>query len=491
MDSRERRGDVITYQDFERAENRLEFMAAAIQRHMASRDYKVAEAADLYDRQRNVTINQVVKLYSGMPDWEASNHRIASNFFNRLNTQRCAYLLGNGVSFTRKETRINGQGVAVDVDVVKERLGPRFDTALMEWGYLALIHGVAFGFWNYDRLLVYPLTQFVPIWDARTGALRAGIRFWRLETDRPLEVELYEEDGYTVYESPEGAKGWQLLEIEPKRPYVQTVKRTPADGNVGIEWRNYPGLPVVPMWGSRLRQSTLVGMRGGIDAYDLIQSGFANDLEDCAQIYWLIQNAGGMSQDDLKAFLDDIKYRHVAQVDTTGFDGEPRGALSPYVQDVPYLGRGAYLDRARAQLYEDFGALDVHALSAGSTNDHIDAAYQPMDEQADLFEYQVIEAVQGVLRLMGIEDVPQFRRNRISNVKEQIEAVMLEAEYLDEETVLELLPNITVDMRNGILARRYAATLDRMRDDDGGAEGAPGGRKGASEGANDGAEDEP
>ena len=453
---------MITYQDYEQATNKLEFLSAAISKHRASAEYGVAVAADAYDRQKNVTIHQVVKLYNGMPDAEGADHRIASNFFNRLNTQRCAYLLGNGVSFTRKEKRVNAENVAVDVDVTKEQLGPGFDTALMEWGYMALIHGVCFGFWNYDRLLVFPLTQFVPFWDEETGALRAGLRFWRLDGDRPLRAELYEVDGYTAYRAPAGTVGWNLEQIAPKQAYIQRVAQTAADGERVLEGINYPGLPVIPMWGSRLKQSTLVGMRGGIDAYDLIQSGFANDLEDCAQIYWLIQNAGGMTQEDLKDFLDDIKHRHVAQVDTTGFDGEPRGALQPYVQDVPYQGRGAFLAQMRAQIYEDFGALDVHAVAAGSTNDHIDAAYQSMDEQADLFEYQVIEAVQGVLRLMGIEDTPQFHRNRISNVREQVEAVMLEANYLDTETVLRLLPNITVDMVPGILARLDRENADRI-----------------------------
>ena len=40
--------------------------------------------------------------------------------------------------------------------------------------------------------------------------------------------------------------------------------------------------------------------------------------------------------------------------------------------------------------------------------------------------------------------------------REQVEAVLMEAKYLDDETVLELLPNITVDMRRGILERRRA-----------------------------------
>ena len=84
-----------------------------------------AEMADLYDRQRNVTINGYVRMIrdatkNPIVDITAANNRIASNFFHRLNTQRCSYLLGNGVSFTHKEKRVNDEGVEVRVDVTKE-----------------------------------------------------------------------------------------------------------------------------------------------------------------------------------------------------------------------------------------------------------------------------------------------------------------------------------------------------------------------------------
>lgn len=451
---------MITYQDFERATDRVAFIAEAISKHRSSEAYKIAVIADQYDAQRNVTVNQAEHVLNASK--QGAHHAIASNFFNRLNNQRCAYLLGNGVSFSDKKPRKNDNGVVTQVDVTKEKLGMDFDTALIRWGYYALIHGVAFGFWNRSSLMVFPITQFVPLWDEDNGALRAGIRYWQLDAEHPLMVELYEVDGLTVYRSSAGNAGWNLQEYAPKAPYITQIARTEASGVVAEAGHNYPGLPVIPMWGSRLKQSTLVGMRGKIDAYDMVQSGFADDLEDCAQIYWLIQNAGGMKASDLDAFLRDIREKHVAQVDTTGFSGDVSGALKPYVQDIPYQGRGAFLQLMRQTIYEDFGALDVHAIAASSTNDHIDAAYQPMDEQADLFEYQVIEAVQALLKLQGIEDTPIFKRNRVSNVKEQIEAVMLEANYLDDEAMLDLLPNITVDMKEAILARRFAANLDRL-----------------------------
>jgi hypothetical protein len=77
-----------------------------------------------------------------------------------------------------------------------------------------------------------------------------------------------------------------------------------------------------------------------------------------------------------------------------------------------------------------------------------------MDEEADDFEYQACEFIQQILALMGIEDTPVFKRNRISNEKEQVEMVMLEANYLDDETILSKLPNITPDEVAHILARK-------------------------------------
>ena len=440
---------MLTYQDLMAAPDEAKFVGEAVAAHRQSRSYKIAVDADLYDRRQNVTVNRYVKLIQDhtrnpMVDITAANNRIASNFFHRLNTQRCAYLLGNGVRFARQS------------EATRARLGVKFDTDLYAWAYRSLIHGVAFGFWNLDRLYVFPLTEFVPLWDEDTGALRAGIRFWRLAPDRPWTAVLYTEQGYAAYRSAPGETDLKLILAEPLTPYLQDVDSTPADGDTVTGTAGYGALPIVPMWGSRLRQSTLVGLREQIDSYDLIQSGFANDVLDCAKIYWLIQNCGGMNDQDLQEFLDNIRIRHVAKVDTQSFDGTARSALSPYVQDVPYESTQAYLTHARAAIYEGFGALDVHAIAADSTNDHIDAAYQPMDEEADDFEYQVIEAVQGVLRLMGIENTPVFKRNRVSNLKEQVEAVLLEADYLDEETVLDLLPNITVDMKRAILERRRA-----------------------------------
>lgn len=438
---------MLTYQDFEKASDKSAFILKAIAEHENSDEYRIAKDADEYDRQKNTTIMNYLKVMytlSGSPviDFTASNAKITSNFFHRLNTQRKTYLLGNGVTFKDEAT--------------KETLGKKFDDVVADIAYKALIHGVCYGFWNFDKLHLFEFTEFVPLLDEETSALRAGIRYWQLDDDKPLYIVLYEEDGYTKYKTQaRDIRG--IEEIQPKRAYVQRVSYSEADGEQIIGETNYSSLPIIPMWGSKLHQSTLVGLRSKIDSYDLVRSGFANDLNDVAQIYWLIENAGGMDEDDLARFRDRLKIQHIAAATTQ--DG---AKVAPYTQEIPYQARKTFLDDLKTQIYEDFGALDVHQVSAASTNDHLEAAYQPLDEEADDLDFQVTEFIQQLLSLIGIDDYPTYKRNRVSNSKEQTDMILSAAEYLDEETVLNKLPFITVDEVQEILKRKDSEDMTRF-----------------------------
>ena len=116
----------------------------------------------------------------------------------------------------------------------------------------------------------------------------------------------------------------------------------------------------------------------------------------------------------------------------------------------------------KAQIYEDFGALDVHTVAAGATNDHIDAAYQPMDEEADDFEKQVSNFILQLLALIGVEDYPSFKRNRVSNETERTAMILSASEYLDDETILSKLPFITIDEVKTIMEKKDIENRDRF-----------------------------
>ena len=452
---------MITYQDFLEAKNTSDeamrsWLLSAISKHKASDEFKNAVDADAYDKQQNSTILNYIKyIYNSVgmkvEDFTASNNKICSNFFHRLNVQRNTYLLGNGVSFTDHKTEIiNEDGTKTVVDETKQKLGKKFDTALMKGAYNALIHGLSFGFWNLDHIVFFKITEFVPLWDEDTSDLRGGIRFWQLHPDKPLMVVLYEEDGYTKYRKTKDIANLQL--VDEKRGYIKTTKKSEEGGVEETMFSNYESFPIVPLWGSSLHQSTLVGMKGGIDTFDLVRSGFANDLDDVAQIYWILSGADGMSEEDMAKFRAHLKMHHIAKVD------EENSKAEPHTQEIPFQARETFCTSMRSQIYEDFGGLDVHTIAAGATNDHIDAAYQSMDEEADDYESEITDFLQALLALMGIEDNPVFKRNKISNQQAQTEMVLSAAEYLDEETVLNKLPFVTVDEVSQILARKAQET---------------------------------
>lgn len=420
-----------TYQDLvavgKNEKERMNFVFSAIAKHKSTSMYKTAQIAEEYDHKRNTTIMQYQKLLytvsgKAVPDNYSANFKICSNFLNRFVTQENQYLLGNGVSWADSKT--------------SEKLGKDFDTKLQNLGHKALVGAVSFGFWNFDHLETFGITEFVPLWDEEDGSLKAGIRFWQIDDSKPIRATLYELDGYTDY-----IRRTSEAEIlKPKRAYKLIERYTVADGTEIYEGENYPSFPIVPLWGNTHHQSEIVGLREQIDAYDLIKSGFANDLDDASQIYWLIQNGGGMDDIDLAKFLDRIRTVKAAVVEDNGATAES------HTIDVPYASREALLDRLRSDLYDDFMALDTKQIASGATTaTQIKAAYEPLNNKTDMYEYCVIEFLQGILAIAGIEDTPSFTRSLIVNTQEEINMIVSAAQYLTEDYVTEKILNIMGD----------------------------------------------
>ena len=463
---------MITFQDYERADNKTKWLQSAIMTYRNSPEYKKAFEEQEYMAGRNVEIMNVTRIIynmAGLPETDFTKHnfKIRNRMIHRLVTDRCSYSLGNGVSFASKKKEIvNGERVTVDQ--TKNTLGDRFDRALNRTAYWALSNGESYLYvhmghnkqeWQYT---LFKKTEFLPLYDEDTGALRGGVRFWSLDWGkRPITAVLYTEKGYTKYKTPEKKYGISALKlVEDLKPYIETVEESEAFGEEITGESSMPMLPIFPLYSGESRQSALDNMKPKIDAYDMILSGFANDVVDIPQVYWLISGAMGMTDADKRQLLDRLILQHMAVV-----DGE-NSKIQGYTQDIPVEARERSLKQLRNQMYEDWGGFDVHTIEAGSTNDHIDAGYWPMDEEADAFEYEIIDFIQNILEMMGIQDTPQFKRNRVSNQNEQTQMVVSAANWLDDQTVLEKLPFITVDEVDVILARKDADSFSRFEDTD-------------------------
>lgn len=432
-----------TYQDFLQAQgNKAAFISQAIQEYRGTIEFKIARDAELYDQCKNPTIRLFQKfLYNTAghkyPDVYAANNKIASNLFSQLVTQEAEYSLANGVEFEDK--------------AIVEKLGRGFDGSVERAGRSALLMGKSYTYCDGQKnTTVFKATEFCPLYDEYTGALMAGIRFYKVDRDKPLNAWLYETDGYTYYRSKDDSE--TLFEYEPKKNYKDIVVHTNADGDMIVGHEDFPALPIVELYGNPYGASELVFIRDKIDAYDLTLSGLANDIDENAFVYWIISNAGGMEDSDLARFKQALRTAHTAVVDSD--DGTK---AEHFQNDVPTEARTVMLDRLKADIYEAFGAFNPSTVAGGAvTATQILAAYTAADNKAALFETEVRKFIQKILYLYGIEVdgyTITFTRQKLQNELEnaqiaqtKVTTLMALANEIDDETLLTALSKVVPEL---------------------------------------------
>ena len=434
-----------TYEDLLETSDQMDFVRQAINAYKTDQMYIDACKGYEYFCKRNTTILQYQKLLYTMsgdvvPDNYSANYKFCNSFFPIFVMQENSYLLGNGVTFNEDQT--------------KDKIGgDDFDRLLLEAGEAALWAGVSYGFWNLDHIEVFKATEFVPLFGEEDGGIHAGIRFWQIADNKPLRATLYEEDGYTEYIWKDGIGSV----LKPKQTYKQIVKQSIADGTEIIDGENYPNFPIIPLWANSAHQTELIGLQSKIDGYDLIQSGLANDLDDCSQIFWTLNNAGGMDDIDLSAFIQHMKTVKAAIVDDDGAKAEA------HTIDVPYQARQAGLQDLRDSLYRDAMALDTDKITAGNvTATAINAAYDNLNLKCDRFEACVTKFIKGILTLIGVDDAPTYKRSKLMNQSEETQVILSAAQYLDDETILKHLPFISPDEIDSILAQKDQEEMERF-----------------------------
>ena len=189
----------------------------------------------------------------------------------------------------------------------------------------------------------------------------------------------------------------------------------------------------------------------------MIQSGLANDLDDMSQIYWVLENAGGMDDVDLARFIERLKTVKAATMEDDGARAEA------HTIEVPYQARMTALADLRDSLYRDAMALDTDKISAGNvTATAIQASYENLTLKCDGFEDCIFDFINGLLNLIGVDDAPTFKRSKIINMSEDTQMILQAAQYLDDETILKHLPFLNIDEVDEILKRVDEEELDRM-----------------------------
>lgn len=441
----------VTYQDWLAAADRDRLLLTAIDRYKASRDFRGAlEAGDYFRGCNSAVARKTIlrarkietrdnsgrkRIRTGTED--VVGNRIGSGFLFRFITQQNQFLLANGCILRDSDT--------------KARLGADFDHQLAALGERALIHGVSWGFWNVDHLEVLEAARdsrsgFFALMDEMTDEAMLGIQFWQITPDKPMYIRLFEMDGVAVFKAEKSL----LIPMMSKRPYIVTM-RSDALGDEVLSTGNYQRLPIIPLYANTERHSELTpAIKAKIDAYDNILSDFADNLDRANDVYWVLNNFGGTT-DDIAQMLEEIqRIKAVANLsDGTGSSS----TAEPHTIEVPYAARQTALDILERALYQDYMALNIDALTGGSlTNVAIRAATANLNLKADRYEWQVFRFVQQLLSLLGVttEEI-RFQRQCIANESEMVADIAAMRPDIDRRTALKLNPYIQPEEIDALL----------------------------------------
>lgn len=458
-----------TYQDWLATPetDRLDLLLQIVESYKTSDDCKMALEAAAYYAGENVELSKKLVLQPvkfevkdrekgevtrSIGQKEIQGARVYSNFFFRFVNQQNQFLLGNGVTLNDEAT--------------KARLGLGFDHALEQAGERALIQGVCWGFWNVDHLEVIEavkdkLSGFVALVNEETGETSVGVQYWQIDGRRPLYIRLFEVDGVTVFRKHEGA----LTVHREKQAYRMTVARDAA-GPMVTDASNYDVLPLIPLYANTEQRSELTqAIKSKIDAYDRISSDFVDNLDRANDVYWVLNNFGGSTADMLEMIEQINRLRMVANLsDGTG----SASTAEPHAFEVPYNARQTALELLEKALYKDFLALSMDEITGGSlTNVAIQAAMTNLNLKCDRYEWQCFRFVQRVLALIGVntEEI-SFKRQTILNRSEIVDDIAKMREYIDIETALEINPYFIQEQIDDILknvAAEQVAGLPSMQ----------------------------
>ena len=442
----------ITYQDYLAAEDRDGLLVRAVERYRRSGGFaRALEAAD-YFRGRNTAVARKTVLRACMLESrdesgrrrvrsgtrDVVGNRIGSGFLFRFITQQNQFLLSGGVILRDRET--------------KALLGPDFDRQLACLGERALIHGVAWGYWNADHLEILEAARdrrsgFFALVDEMNGQPMVGVQFWQLPGKRPLYLRVFETDGVSTCR----AEGGRLIPVMTKRPYIQ-IRRSDALGEELVSQGNYDRLPIIPLFANAERQSELTpAIKAKIDAYDSILSDFADNLDRANDVYWVLNNFGGTT-DDIAEMLEEIQ--RIKAVATLSDGTGSSATAEPRTIEVPYAARRAALEVLERALYQDYMALNMDALTGGSlTNVAIRTAAANLNLKADRYEWQVFRFMQELLALLGVstEEI-RFQRQCIANESETVQDIAAMRGDIDRRTALKLNPYIQPEEIDALLS---------------------------------------
>lgn len=367
-----------------------------------------------------------------------ADNRISHNFHGMLVNQKAAYMFTYPPLFD--------VGAETNNKLISRTLGTKFRKVCKKLCINASNTGIAWlHFWKGKnkklRYSVIDSRQIIPVWtDDQERELKAVLRTYSKILDDGKGYIVYEIWTDTCCESfaqEIGSNTDLLLFYSMLEHCIIDIEREGAN----IYKHEWGRVPFIPFLNNDMEISDLKNVKGLIDAYDKVYSGFVDDLEDIQEIIFVLSGYGGTELDE---FLKDLKKYKTVSLDD---EGESAG-LSTLTIDIPVEAREKMLAMTRKEIFEQGQGVDPQPENYGNASgEALKFMYTLLELKAGLmeieFQISLEEFVQVICQHLGIacDDVQQtWTRNMIRNDKELADICRDSVGIISQKTIVKNHP---------------------------------------------------
>lgn len=425
----------------------------------SKRKQKMKYGEDYYRSRNTEIMNRKMLIYAetedGIPyeveDPYKANNKLPSGYFKLLVDQKLNYLLGKEIAFDTDQE-----------EELKEMLGRKLQSQLKQLGKEASKKVIGWKHPYIDeeqnlKFMIVPSEQIIPVYKPDfKDQLELIIRYYRVtvlnedgEAVKVTRVEVWDDEEVAYYQENDKTGIIELITPEymqrifgkvyqnPKYHFQKDIKYgDKVAESEGIPWNK---VPFIPLYNNDDEEYDLQPIKPFIDAYDIINSDFINNLEDFQDVYWILKGYDG---ENLQEFLHQVKrYKTLKVAD----DGDARSEQI----EIPYEARREALKGLENDIFNFGMGVNPSQLGEGGTitNVVIKSRYTNLDLKCNEFETQLKDFIHELMHFVNryreltnqseieLKDV-QFTRSMIMNENEILESNAKQQGRVSEETRL-------------------------------------------------------
>lgn len=378
-------------------------------------------------------------------EWRANN-KIANGFLKTLIDQKVNYCLAKPIVFKG----IDNITLTVDLNKLIRKMSKESSKKGVEWAHPYINKNGELKIINISG------QEIIPIYDTTfEQELLQVIRYYMItvqegqEKKERYKVELWDKEKVTYYMQDQNGQYYFDTTIDPNPAYHWQETSIQLGEIVSVENHAWGKVPFVPLWNNEEHESDLCPVKPHIDLYDIIESDFANNIEDLQDAVIKLVNYSGVTE-NMSEFLEYLKKYKVLPLDADG-------NAEYMTTEIPIEARKTMLDILTDNIYKFGQGVNIDKVGDGNiTNVVIKARYAGLDLKANDTEARINEFIEELswfineyIRITGKQqdDINKleatYNRSLIINTNEIIDAVVKSKGIISDMTLIANHPFVT------------------------------------------------